>query len=283
MRNDETRELIRERIAQANHHRLALIGFPYDASSSFMKGAAEAPPRIRAAFRSEASNLWSESGVDLGAEGVLHDLGDVSFQARDDVVEKIDAAVSEVLDASLLPLCLGGDHSVTYPIVRALSRHYAKLGILHLDAHPDLYDVWRGDRFSHACPFARVMEEGLVDRLVQVGIRDTNGHQREQAKRFGIEVVEMRDWRGGTTFSFNGPVYISFDLDVLDPAFAPGVSHHEPGGFSTRQVLDMIHALEGEVVGADIVELNPRRDPAKITEMAAAKILKEIAARMLNR
>jgi agmatinase len=268
VRNEETREMLRERIALAHDHRLALIGFPYDASSSFMKGAAEAPPRIRAAFNSDASNLWSESGVDLGAEGVLHDLGDVPFQARDDVVEKIDAAVSEVLDASMLPVCLGGDHSVTYPIVRALSRHYPNLGILHLDAHPDLYDVWRGDRYSHAW---------------QVGIRDTNGHQREQAKRFGVEVVEMRDWREGTTLSFTGPVYISFDLDALDPAFAPGVSHHEPGGFSTRQVLDVIQMLEGDVVGADIVELNPRRDPAKITEMAAAKVLKEIAARMLAR
>jgi agmatinase len=283
VRNDETREMLRERIARAHDHRLALIGFPYDASSSFMKGAAEAPPRIRAAFNSDASNLWSESGVDLGAEGILHDLGDVPFQARDDVVEKIDTAVSEVLDASMLPVCLGGDHSVTYPIVRALSRRYPKLGILHLDAHPDLYDVWRGDRYSHACPFARIMEDGLVERLVQAGIRDTNGHQREQARRFGIKVVEMRDWREGTSFSFDGPVYISFDLDVLDPAFAPGVSHHEPGGFSTRQVLDVIHTLEGDVVGADIVELNPRRDPAKITEMAAAKVLKEIAARMLNR
>lgn len=281
MRNDESNRNLQRRIDKGADHRLALIGFPYDASSSFMKGAAEAPARIRKAFLSGSSNLWSESGTDLGAEGVLHDLGDVTFQARDDVREKIASSVGLVLDASLRPICLGGDHSVTYPIVRAFRERYPRLNLFHLDAHPDLYDLWRGDRYSHACPFARIMEEGLVDRLVQVGIRDTNGHQREQAKRFGVEVVEMNEWRDGKTFSFDDPVYVSFDLDVLDPAFAPGVSHHEPGGFSTRQVLDMIGTLDGELVGADIVELNPRRDPLGITEMAAAKILKELAARML--
>ena len=91
----------------------------------------------------------------------------------------------------------------------------------------------------------------------------------------------MSDWREGMAFSFEEPVYVSFDLDVLDPAFAPGVSHHEPGGFTTRQALDMIRALGGKVIGADLVELNPRRDPAGITEVVAAKVLKEIAARML--
>lgn len=246
-----------------------------------MKGAAEAPGRIRAAFLSESSNLWSESGLDLGGEGILHDLGDLTFQARDDVLDKIESAVDLILKASLRPICLGGDHSVTYPIVRALRKHYPTLNLLHLDAHPDLYDVWRGDPFSHACPFARIMEGGLVDRLVQVGIRDTNGHQREQAERFGVEVVEMKEWRDGKTFSFEGPVYISFDLDALDPAFAPGVSHHEPGGFSTRRVLDIIGTMEGDLIGADIVELNPRRDPVGITEMAAAKIMKELAARIV--
>jgi arginase family enzyme len=154
---------------------------------------------------------------------------------------------------------------------------------LHLDAHPDLYDELEGNRYSHACPFARIMEEDLVVRLVQVGIRTMNPHQRAQAERFGVEVIEMRDWPPGPVFDFDGPVYLSLDLDVLDPAFAPGTSHHEPGGLSTREVLGLVQNLRAPIVGADIVELNPVRDPVGITAMAAAKLMKEVLALMLGR
>jgi arginase family enzyme len=153
---------------------------------------------------------------------------------------------------------------------------------LHFDAHPDLYDEFLGNRHSHASPFARIMEEGLAKRLVQVGIRTVNGHQREQAERFGVEFVEMRNWRDDLTLDFDSPVYISFDLDALDPAFAPGVSHREPGGLSTRQAIGVIQRLRAKVVGADIVEFNPRMDPAQITAVVCAKLLKEIAAKMLE-
>jgi len=155
-------------------------------------------------------------------------------------------------------------------------------GILQLDAHPDLYDELDGNRYSHACPFARIMEDELATRLVQVGIRTMTPHQREQAKRFGVEVVEMRNWHSGMAFRFEDPVYISLDMDCLDPAFAPGVSHHEPGGFSTRDVLEIIQGLRGNIVGADIVEFNPERDPGGVTAMVAAKFLKELLARMLD-
>ena len=126
------------------------------------------------------------------------------------------------------------------------------------------------------------MEEKLVSRLVQVGIRTINTHQREQIKRFGLEVVEMRDWREGLAFEFESPLYISFDLDALDPAFAPGVSHREPGGLSTRQAIDLIQRVKGRVVGADIVEFNPRMDPLHVTGTVCAKLLKEIAARIIS-
>jgi arginase family enzyme len=116
---------------------------------------------------------------------------------------------------------------------------------LHIDAHGDLYDDFEGNKLSHACPFARIMEEKLAKRLLQIGIRTYNAHQREQVKRFNVEAIEMKDWKDGTTLKFNGPVYISLDLDALDPAFVPGVSHYEPGGFSTRQVLSVIQNLKG--------------------------------------
>jgi arginase len=127
------------------------------------------------------------------------------------------------------------------------------------------------------------MEEGLAKRLVQIGVRTLNRHQREQADRFGVEIIEMKDWAQNRVLAFDGPVYLSLDLDALDPAYAPGVSHQEPGGFTTRQVIDTLLALEADVTGADIVEFNPRRDLGHLTENLSAKLAKEIAARMLVR
>ena len=124
------------------------------------------------------------------------------------------------------------------------------------------------------------MEEGLAKRLVQVGIRTLNHAQRKQAERFGVEIVEMKDWREGRDLTFDGPVYLSVDLDAFDPAFAPGVAHPEPGGFAPRQVIDFLLGLEADLVGADIVEFNPRRDVAQLTENLCAKLLKEIANAM---
>jgi arginase family enzyme len=149
-----------------------------------------------------------------------------------------------------------------------------------VDAHPDLYQDFEGDLFSHAAPFTRIMEEGLVTRLVQVGIRTLSGHQKAQVDRFQVEVVDMRAWSAGVRPKITGPVYLSIDLDGLDPAFAPGVSHWEPGGLSTREVLALIQGLEGPLVGADVVEFNPVRDPAGITAMVCAKLVKELAGKM---
>ena len=269
-------------VANVEPPKLALVGFPYDDNSSFMKGAADAPPLIRAALRSNASNMWSEPGIDLGDAGLFFDAGDVNPVPGTETFALIEGSVRALLSDGLTPICLGGDHSVTYPIIRAFSRKYPDLSILHFDAHPDLYDELQGNRYSHACPFARIMEEGLAQRLVQVGIRTINGHQREQARRFGVETVEMRHMPEALVLEFDSPVYISFDIDALDPAFAPGVSHREPGGLSTRQAIDVIQRLKGRVVGADIVEFNPHLDPLHITETVCAKLLKEIAAKMLE-
>ncbi|MCH8276098.1 MAG: arginase family protein, partial [Bacteroidetes bacterium] len=173
-------------------------------------------------------------------------------------------------------------HSITYPILRAYSRKYSQLTVVQLDAHPDLYDELDGNRLSHACPFARVMEEKLISRLMQIGVRTMNPHQRHQAERFLVEIVEARLWSLEALATIDGPVYLTLDLDVLDPAFAPGVSHHEPGGLTTRDVLGIIQKMPGKIVGADIVEYNPDRDPVGVTAMVGAKFLKEIVARMLG-
>ena len=256
-----------------------LIGLPYDASSSFLTGAAKAPPLIRAALQSPAWNSATELGQDVSE---LADAGDLPVSSPAGYQAEIESWVSRLLAGGSNPLVLGGDHSVSYPVVRAVSRHFPGLSILHLDAHPDLYDEFEGDRFSHACPFARIMEEGLARRLVQVGIRTLNHHQRLQAERFGVEVISMRDWVAGRRPSVEGDVYLSVDLDGLDPAFAPGVSHREPGGLSVREVLGVIQGIEGRLVGADVVEYNPRQDLGGLTAIVAAKLVKEIVGRMLR-
>jgi arginase len=261
---------------------VAIIGLPFDANSSFLRGAAEAPPLIREALYSDAGHMWTESGVDLRAGSVFIDAGDLEGDSVDDMNGRIERAISNLLERDLLPISLGGDHAVTVPIMRALAKKYPNLSILHFDAHSDIYDEFEGNRYSHACPFARIMEEKTAQRLVQLGIRTLNGHQREQVKRFGVEVIEMKDWRDDLVCEFATPVYISLDIDGLDPAYAPGVSHREPGGLTTRQALNVIQRLKGTVIGADIVEYNPRMDSQNVTGIVCAKLLKEIAAKMLQ-
>ncbi len=257
------------------------MGVPYDAQSSFARGSAKAPPLVRAAWHSDSTNKYSED-LTLIDDSSVWDAGDIDLVTGGDPFSAIEREVGAVLDKGFSPICIGGDHSVTYPIVRAMASRRKGLNILHFDAHPDLYDDFEGNRLSHACPFARIMEEQLADRLVQVGIRSMTAHQRQQAERFGVELVEMRSWDDGQVFEFEGPVYVSFDVDCLDPAFAPGVSHRQPGGMSTRQAISVIQSFKGTLVGADIVEFNPDLDLPGMTDAVCAKVFKELAARMLR-
>jgi len=257
-----------------------LIGLPYDASSSFLRGAAAAPPLIRQALWSPAGNRFTENGADLKG---LTDAGDLALsdgpaKARD----QIEMGIGALLASGFQPIALGGDHSVTYPILRAVTAERPTLTILHIDAHGDLYDDFEGDRYSHACPFARILEDCPGVSLVQVGIRTLTPHQREQVGRFGVNCIEMRHFADGARPVVDGPVYLSVDIDGLDPAFAPGVSHREPGGLSVREVLTMIHQVRGPIVGADVVEFNPSQDAGGVTAVVAAKIVREIAGQMMH-
>ncbi len=257
-----------------------VIGIPLDHNSSYLKGAASAPGAIREALYCDSSNLWTEDLVDLGALSTWQIRDDIPFEDEATAFDQIENEVEALLENGSKVISLGGDHSITYPILRAFAKSYKALNILHLDAHPDLYDELSGNRHSHACPFARIMEAELAVRLVQVGIRTMNGHQKEQADKFGVDVIDMQAVSTAKDLEFDGPVYLSIDLDCLDPAYAPGVSHHEPGGMSTREVLEVIHSFKGELVGADIVELNPERDINGVTARVAAKLLKEVSGRM---
>ena len=257
---------------------IALIGMPFDDHSSFLKGPAKAPPLIIDAIESDSANYFTEDLMDLAEHPDVCWLGNAPLKDYFD----IEGIIAEVLKRGAIPFSIGGDHSITYPILRAMAASYPTLSILHFDAHGDLYDSLGGNRYSHASPFARIMEEGLAQALTQVGIRTLNDHQQTQVSKFGVKVIDMRNWSPDIDLNLSGPVYLSFDMDVLDPAFAPGVSHHEPGGFTTREVLRMIQKLDLNIVGLDLVEYNPDRDLNGVTAMTAAKIIKELLAKLLS-
>ncbi len=258
--------------------RIALIGAPTDINSSFLRGPAKAPEFIRAALRSDAGNAACENGLEFGRELELLDLGDLALREEDADHGRIVDGMAAAMAQGAVPILLGGDHCVSFPAVEAVAARYGPVEILHFDAHPDTYEDFGGNPRSHASPFARILERGLARRLVQVGIRTATRHQREQAQRYGIETFAMPGFTPAAVPVLKGPLYVSVDLDGLDPAYAPGVSHPEPGGLSVRQLLEVLQAQTAPIVGADVVELNPDRDPSGITAVVAAKLVKELAA-----
>jgi len=259
---------------------ISIQGILFDQNSSFLRGPALAPPLIKEAFYSDSINPYCENGLNITKNEKVHFEPDF---APNSYLDDISSVTEKQIQKGHKVLSLGGDHSVSYPIIHAHAKHYKNMEILHLDAHSDLYHDFEGDPFSHACPFARVMENRLANRLVQVGIRCLTPHLNEQGEKYNVEVVEMKDYSIDAIPKFDNPIYLSLDLDALDPAFAPGVSHHEPGGLTTRQVLDIIHSIEVPIIGADIVEYNPIRDHEGMTAALAAKLLKEVLSKMLIR
>lgn len=277
----------------------ALLGVPLGHNSSYLQGPAFAPPLIREKMWSDSTNSTTETGKDIKDPRVLSDCGDLPVQEIRETGVTDERLMNVVSDSVALvaeheplrPIVLGGDHSISYPVVRALS---LKLGgqvdILHLDAHPDIYDAFEGNKYSHASSFARIMEGGYARRLLQVGIRSINKEGRDQGEKFGVEQYEMRNFAKDREFLENlklgegvKGVYVSIDVDCLDPAFAPGVSHHEPGGLSFREAMNILQNLQGNIVGGDVVEFNPQRDAVDgMTAYVAAKFVRELAAKISN-
>jgi arginase len=276
--------------ATASAPLIGLLGVADDTNSSFTQGPADAPPLIRDAMGSDSANAYSEIGI---AATTYVDRGDLPQGCSQ---PDIAHAVASLLDDGLAPCILGGDHAISFPVIASVhawrQEHLASpdFAILHFDAHSDTYDSLLGNRFSHACPFARVCELEPPPPLVQMGLRTLTPEQREHAARFGVEQNEVRDFpetradlrarlaewlpsRGGVL-----DLYVSVDIDALDPAHAPGVSHHEPGGLTTRQLLSVIQSLPPHVrlIGFDCVEYNPTRDVNGVTAMVAAKLCKEL-------
>ena len=258
---------------------VGLVGAPHDANSTFMQGPAAAPDVIRRVLANGAANLTSEAGFDLEADGHLEDLGNLTLDGSREGVLGVRDGLRRIIRDGYRPLTLGGDHAISFPAVQAIHDAHGPVDIVHFDAHADIYPNFDDNPYSHASPFARIVESGLCGRLVQIGIRTLTAVQRDMIARYG---VETHAWRGAhgvpEALVFDRPVYVSIDIDALDPAFAPGVSHHEPGGMTTGDLLGQLHRIQGDVVGADIVEYNPTRDWQDMTAMVCAKLVKEVSA-----
>ena len=211
-----------------------ILGFEWDASSSHSRGPALGPSVVKRLLSSEASSGYSIDLVDIreAVDGYfIPALPENGADAR----ALISKTVADCLAAGFAPLSVGGDHSITYPILKSVAARHGPVGILHIDAHPDLHDNYEGDRYSHACPFARSLEDGLVRSLVQVGIRCWDPSQKPIAEKYGVTMLRAEEADRIPEEIFSGPLYMSIDLDGLDPAFAPGVGTPVAGGPTYRE------------------------------------------------
>jgi agmatinase len=274
---------------------VALVGVPYDGGVSYRTGARFGPRAVR-----EQSSLirpWNPVLKVHPFERLrVADCGDVDVVpiSIERTHAKIEERIDTVVAAGARPLCVGGDHSITLPILRALAKRHGPLGVVHFDAHPDTWDEYFGSKLFHGTPFRRAVEEGLIDttRFVQVGIRGPLYGAEDFAfhDQHGIEVLRIEPikenglpWACGRLARLRGgPLYCSFDIDALDPAYAPATGTPEVGGLTSWEALSLVRSLVGtSLVGADVVEVSPPYDgPGQITSLMAANLAFELVGVM---
>jgi len=270
---------------------VALLGIPYDGGTSYRSGARFGPRAVR-----EQSSLirpWNPVlKVHPFERLCVADCGDVDVVpiSIERTHEAIERRIDAVTAAGARPLCVGGDHSVTLPVLRSLARRHGPLAVVHFDAHPDTWDEYFGSKLFHGTPFRRAVEEGLIDpqRFIQVGIRGPlyGSEDFEFHDRHGIEVLRIEPikeqglaWAAGRLARLRGaPLYCSFDIDAVDPAYAPATGTPEVGGLTSWEALTLVRSLAGAtLVGADVVEVSPPYDgPGQITSLLAANLAFEL-------
>jgi agmatinase len=272
---------------------VALLGIPYDGGTSYRTGARFGPRAVRE--QSSLIRSWNPVLKVHPFEKLrVADCGDVDVVpiSIERTYEAVERRIGAVTAEGALPVCVGGDHSVTLPILRALARRHGPLGVVHFDAHPDTWDEYFGSKFFHGTPFRRAVEEGLVDprRMIQVGIRGPlyGPEDFEFHDRHGIEVIRIETVKEqGTAWVAErlgrlrgGPLYCSFDIDAVDPAYAPATGTPEVGGLTSYEALVLVRALVGQaLVGADVVEVSPPYDgPGQITSLLAANLMFELVS-----
>ena len=279
------------RIDQVSRADVAILGVPFDSGVSYRPGARFGPGHIRNSSKLLRPYNPAQDVHPFGVQQVA-DAGDVAVNPFDlgEAIEQIDAAVTDVRADGADLLTLGGDHTIALPILRSLARDHGKIAVLHFDAHLDTWDTYFGAPFTHGTPFRRASEEGLLDleRCQHLGIRGPlyAATDLEDDAALGFQIVRADDYEtDGVKGAVDrmrrrlgdGPVYVSIDIDVLDPAHAPGTGTPEAGGLTSRELLNTLRGLVGlNVVGADIVEVAPAYDHAEITGIAAAHVAYEL-------
>jgi len=270
----------------------AVYGIPFDTATSFRTGPRFGPEAIRSA--SALLRPYNPAlGVDVVEALSIVDYGDVPVSPGDTerTYGQVEEALAPLVEAGVFPLALGGDHSVTLAELRVLARRHGPLALVQLDAHGDTWDEYFGQRFFHGTTFRRAHEEGLIEpeASVQAGLRGSiyGADDLESARELGFVILSCDQLRNHGPGSFASlvrerigrrPVFLSFDIDVLDPAFAPGTGTPEVGGLSTAEALSFLRALRGvKLAGADVVEVSPPYDgPGQPTALAAANVAYEL-------
>lgn len=283
------------------HHRnldgvdVAIVGVPFDSATSNRSGTRFGPRAIR----EQSLLLWGYNNaqqIDPFRNLTIIDYGDVNVVPVDilETYQAIQTEVGKLLKSGCRVITLGGDHSISLPLLRAHHQKYGPLAVIHFDAHPDTWDEeFPGQKYSHGTPFRRAIEEGLIDNAAyfQIGIRGPTpaGHDYEDARQLGARLITLDEAMSLGTPKLleeihhriaGRPVYLTFDIDVVDPAFAPGTGTPEVGGFSSWQILQIVRGLKLNIVGADLVEVSPPFDPQGITAILAANLVFEFLSLM---
>ncbi len=270
---------------------VAFVGVPFDIGTSNRGGARFGPRQIRAESCLIRPYNMATRAAPFDSLQVA-DIGDIAINTFNlqKSVDIIESAYNQILAADCKPLTLGGDHTISLPILRALKKKHGPVGIVHVDAHADINDHMFGERIAHGTPFRRAIEEGLIEpgRMVQIGLR-ASGYEADDfdwPRQQGVRVVQAEEcWYQSLAPLMaevrqqlgSGPVYLTFDIDGLDPAYAPGTGTPEIGGLSVHQGLEIVRGCRGlDLVGGDLVEVAPAYDSSGNTALVAANLLFEM-------
>ncbi|WP_028223574.1 agmatinase [Paraburkholderia oxyphila] len=267
------------------------VGVPFDLGTSNRTGARFGPRQIRSeSVLLRPYNMATRAAPFDSLQ--VADIGDVATNPYNlaDSITRIEQAYDAILEHGCRPISMGGDHTITLPILRAIHRKYGPVGLIHVDAHADVNDTMFGEKIAHGTPFRRAVEEGLLDcnRVVQIGLRGT-GYEAEDfdwCRQQGFKVVQAEEcWNRSLEPLMEevrarvqgGPVYLSFDIDGIDPAYAPGTGTPEIAGLTVPQALEIIRGTWGvDIVGADLVEVAPPYDPFGTTALLGANLAFEM-------
>ena len=270
---------------------VAFLGIPMDIGTSWRPGTRFGPKAIRAESNMlRPYNMWTKAAPFERLN--CADLGDVAINTFDlkDSVRRITEHYDGLLKHDVIPMTLGGDHTLTLPVLRSIAKKHGPVGLIHIDAHADINAHMFGEEIAHGTPFRRAYEEGLIapDRVWQIGLRGTGyaAEDFDEARVWGFNVVQAEEiWHRSTAPLAArikaeigaGPVYISFDIDSLDPAYAPGTGTPEIGGLTTPQAVELIRGFAGlDIIGCDLVEVSPPYDPSGNTALTGANLLFEM-------